>query len=256
MKKLRTSAVWTIFGFIICLFLLLWLFFTSRPSTSTSINSTMLKNSIENASDLITTEYNYAKVGKFENSHEINGWQIPFTQKNFLLTYQGQVKLGINARDLEITVRNNKVIVDCPPIEVISNTIEEESIEIYDESMNLLNPISIQDYLDFATVQKQTILKELDEKNVIEEAKAETQRSLTQLLEMIPELRENYTIEIHFSDDQPTFASSIPPEEVDENSAHSNPDTDQTESSSDLQNDSDNPDDQSVQENADQSEEK
>ncbi len=226
MKKLRTSAVWTIIGFSIGLILLLYLFFSARPSSSTQITSTMLRNSIENASDLITTEYNYAEVGKYENAHEINGWTIPFTNKNFLLTYQGQVKLGINARDLKITLRNQKVTVDCPPIEVLSNTIDEESVEIYDESMNVFNPISIQDYLNFAAAQKKAALKKIDENGVVDRAKQETERSLRQLLEMIPDIAENYTIEIRFPEqDRPLYQEDEADTEHSSDDSQDNPET-------------------------------
>lgn len=229
-RKIRTSALWTIAGFVLGIIVLLWLFFRAQPSSVTSINSTMLKNSIENASDLITTEYNYANVGKFENSHELNGWEVPFTQKNFLLTYQGQVKLGVDASQIDVSIRPGKIILDCPAIIVLSNTIDESSVEVYNESANIFNPISVRDYLNFASQEKAKILQDLDRSDVIEKAKQETERSLKQLLQMVPEIRDSYTVEVRFPDTNPPLSadeseSSRTQSDTDENS-QTEPDAD------------------------------
>lgn len=200
MKKLKTSALWTLVGIAIGILLLLWFLFTRAAVPATSITSTTLKNSLTAASDLTTTVYSYGRVGKFENSHQINGWDVPFTQKRFLLTYQGTVKLGIDTSELEIRMGSGKITINCPTVEILENTIDEKSVEVYDESMNLLNPISINDYLAFAEQEKAKAAEEVEANGVMEEAENKTRTALVQLLNMIPEIQENYTIEVTFRD--------------------------------------------------------
>ena len=68
--------------------------FFMNKQTEPEITSTLIQNRIEQASDLVTTKYHYTKVGKFENSLNLNGWSIPLTNKYFILTFEGEIQLG------------------------------------------------------------------------------------------------------------------------------------------------------------------
>ncbi len=174
------------------------MFFASRK-TEPTITSTLIQNSIEQASDLVTTKYHYSKVGKFENSLDLNGWTIPLTNKNFILTFEGEIQIGTNLSNAKVKIEDKKIIVNLDSVEVLSNTIDEESIEIYDETKNIFNPISVSDYKEFAIKQKKVALKEAKEKGLMKEAKENTQKSIKQLIQMIPEAND-YTIEINIED--------------------------------------------------------
>lgn len=50
--------------------------FFMNKQTEPEITSTLIQNRIEQASGLVTTKYHYTKVGKFENSLNLNGWSI------------------------------------------------------------------------------------------------------------------------------------------------------------------------------------
>lgn len=174
------------------------MFFASRK-TEPSITSTLIQNSIEQASDLVTTKYHYSKVGKFENSLDLNGWTIPLTTKNFILTFEGEIQIGTNLSNAKIKIKDKKIIVNLDSVEVLSNTIDEDSIEVYDETKNIFNPISVSDYKEFAIKQKKVALKEAKEKGLMKEAKENTKKSIKQLIQMIPEASD-YTIEVNIED--------------------------------------------------------
>ena len=174
------------------------MFFASRK-TEPSITSTLIQNSIEQASDLVTTKYHYSKVGKFENSLDLNGWTIPLTTKNFILTFEGEIQIGTNLSNAKIKIKDKKIIVNLDSVEVLSNTIDEDSIEVYDETKNIFNPISVSDYKEFAIKQKKVALKEAKEKGLMKEAKENTKKSIKQLIQMIPE-DSDYTIEVNIED--------------------------------------------------------
>lgn len=78
--------------------------------------------------------YNYTKVGKFSNNLTFNGWDIPLTQKSFLITYDGKLKAGVKMDKIEVAINNNIITVSIPEIEILSNEIDESSIEVYDET--------------------------------------------------------------------------------------------------------------------------
>ena len=52
--------------------------FFMNKQTEPEITSTLIQNRIEQASDLVTTKYHYTKLGKFENSLNLNGLSCTF----------------------------------------------------------------------------------------------------------------------------------------------------------------------------------
>ena len=82
--------------------------------------------------------------------------------------------------------------------EILSNEIDENSIEVYDESKNVFNPISINDYATFAKKQKEMVAEEAIENGLLSEAATKTQDAIKKYLNAIPNINENYTIEVKF----------------------------------------------------------
>ena len=81
------------------------------------ITSTALTQQLQEVNDLAVMEYNYTKVGKFENSLTLNGWNIPLTKKSFLLTYAGQLKAGVRMDQAEVDVKGKTITVLLPEVE-------------------------------------------------------------------------------------------------------------------------------------------
>lgn len=169
-----------------------------QTTSTTTITSTMLKNSLEQASDLVATKYYYSNVGKFENSHEINGWSIPFTSKSFLLTYQGEALLGIDTSKTDVKIQGDTIIVDCPAVEVLSNSIDPASVEVYDESSSIFNPISVEDFTNFEVEELEAAEQKMIEDGVLEKTQENVASCIESLFSVIPGVSETYTIEVNF----------------------------------------------------------
>lgn len=161
------------------------------------ITETTVKQKLESCSDLVTTRYHYTNVGKFENSLEINGWDIPFTGKSFVLTYSGEALLGCDMTkvNVEIHPENKAAIITLPPVEVLANTIDERSFEIYDEKTNVFNPTRVSDYQAFMTGQKEKIEKEIEKEGVMAQAETDAKDAVIQLMKL---LDTEYTFEVRF----------------------------------------------------------
>lgn len=166
------------------------------------ITSTTLSNQLIEINELAVTEYNYTKVGSFSDSLKFKGWVVPLTQKYFLITYDGYLKAGIDMKQVHIDIQDQKIILTLPDIEILSHEIDEGSIHVYDESKNIFNQISITDYATFASQQKKIIEEEAIEKGLFSETATKLDKILRQYLEMIPEVAENYTIEIQFQENR------------------------------------------------------
>ena len=203
-KKIRNARK-TILSLLFLVLFACLIFFAGMmyagKNSEPEITSTSLTQQLQEVSDLAVLEYNYTKVGKFENSLELNGWDIPLTKKSFLLTYSGKLQAGIDMSKIDIIVEDKTITVLLPDVEIISNVIDEDSIEVYDETKNIFNPISINDYKTFASNQKTMVEEEAIENGFLSEAATRAQKAIRSFLEMIPNIRDDtYTLEIQFNE--------------------------------------------------------
>lgn len=164
-------------------------------SDEPKITATGLTQQLQEIEELATMSYNYTKVGKFSDNLKFNGWDIPLTQKSFLITYNGKLKAGIKMDKIKTSIENNTIVVSIPEIEILSNEIDENSIEVYDETKNVFNPISISDYTAFAKKQKETVAEEAIENGLLSEAATKTQSTIKKYLNAIPGISDSYEIE-------------------------------------------------------------
>ena len=173
--------------------------FFANKQTEPEITSTLIQNRIEQASDLVTTKYHYTKVGKFENSLNLNGWSIPLTNKYFILTFEGEIQLGTDLSKANVEINDSTIHVTVDKPAVISNVIDESSIEVYDETKNIFNPISVSDYKAFALEQKDKALSEAKEKGLMKTAQENTKKSIKDIVSIIPNT-DDYNIEVTFKE--------------------------------------------------------
>lgn len=191
-------------GIVAIIIVCLLIFFAGTQFASNSdepkITSTGLTQQLQDIEELATLSYNYTKVGEFSNSLQFNGWDIPLTQKSFLITYDGSLKAGIKMDKIQVNISDNIITVSIPEIEILSNEIDESSIEVYDETRNIFNPISVNDYATFATSQKEAVEAEAIENGLLSEAATRTQDTIKKYLNALPGVEDNYDIEVQFID--------------------------------------------------------
>lgn len=195
MKKTITSIIFLfIFGVGIYFIGVM----SANRNSEPTITSTSISQQLVEIQKLSVLEYNYTKVGKFENSLTLNGWSIPLTKKSFLLTYSGKLQAGVNLKDAKVSINDHTIIISLPEVQILENTLDENSIEVYDESKNIFNPISVSDYTNFATKQKTEAEEEAIENGFLSEAATKTQSVIKSFLQLIPEVKEQYDMKIEF----------------------------------------------------------
>lgn len=172
----------------------------SNSGQTTTISQEEVYARLQEINELCTMEYQYSKVGEFDNSLQINGWNIPLTQKHFLLTYSGSLKAGVDLEQATVTIDDHSILVELPPVSILSHAIEEDSIEVYDESGSIFNPISVSDYAAFANQQKQVVEEEAIERGLLSQAATRTQQCIRDLILLTPEVQENYTLDVRFQE--------------------------------------------------------
>ena len=166
--------------------------------TENEISSEIIKNQILSVKELTTLKYKYTNVGSFENQSEFYGMKLPFTQKKFIISYDGEVNAGINLEEAKITLNKDdqKISINIPHAEILNHSIDEDSLTIFDEKNSIFNQLEAKDFSDFRKDEMKKVEKDLEEKGFLEEADEKTQEAIVEILKINP-LLEEYTIEFN-----------------------------------------------------------
>ena len=146
------------------------------------ITSDTLFQQLRSVSQLTTVEYHYTNMGKFEKNADLNGWTIPLTKASFILAYDGKITAGVRLDDVKIDVAQTTITITLPAAEILSHEVDESSIEVYDESNNIFNPISISDYAAFSKQQKEVMENKVIEGGLLLQARQKAGEVISQLL--------------------------------------------------------------------------
>lgn len=92
-------------------------------------------------------------------------------------------------------VSGDVVTVTLPAAEIFSNEVLEDSLEVYDETRNLFNPITIEDYTGFTADQKQSIEAKATENGLLSASAQRAETVVQEFLNMFPGM-DHYTLEI------------------------------------------------------------
>lgn len=202
MKKIQISQ--TLKNIIVIVVIAVVFFFVGKvwPSGEepTTITSDLLSQQIQVISELASVEYNYTNMGKYENQATFYGWKVPFTTKSFILSYDGKIKAGIDMSLVEVHMSGKNINISIPEAKILSHEIDEKSIEVFDETKNIFNQISITDYNQFAIDQKESMENKAKEKGLLEEAQNKAQETIKTFVESMYSSDDEYKIEIKMAE--------------------------------------------------------
>lgn len=153
-----------------------------RSEIEPEITSNLIYNKLVSAKELTTLKYHYTNMGHFENQNTFYGYKVPFTSKEFIVSYEGLINAGINLDKMKVDVGDKSIEVRIPAAEILSHEIYEDSLKVYDERESIFNRIDIEDYNDFSKDQKSEIEKKAIKKGLLKEADEESKRAIEEIL--------------------------------------------------------------------------
>ena len=159
------------------------------------ITADLLGQQLRDIQELSTVEYHYTNMGRFENQKDFYGWKVPFTTKSFIVAYDGVIKAGVDLSEMRIGVSGKTITVTMPEAKVLSHEMDEESLEVYDETHNIFNPIEIEDYTQFTADQKESIEARALDNGLLTSAAQRAENTVRGLIEALPGMEE-YTLTI------------------------------------------------------------
>lgn len=124
-----------------------------------TIDSTSIGGQFNDIAELATEEYVYSSVGKFDDEGlRLLNVRVPFTGKNFLVSYEGKVTAGIkDASQITVDVDDaaKTLTVRLPRAEVLDSTWTEGSSQVWDQTMNPINQIKVEDVTEFVDSRRE-----------------------------------------------------------------------------------------------------
>ena len=197
MKNIKRFAVLAAAVAILCL---VCFFFgkSAGKDGGTEISAVVLENKLTEISEYASLTYSYTNMAEFENSKDFYGVKLPFTTKGFIITYDGEIKAGVDLSKAEVSVSGGRITVKLPEAKILSHQIDEDSLEVFDETTSIFNPLKVTDYNTFNKEQKEKMEQKAEEKGLLTEASRKASSSIKSFIQQIA--GEEYTVEVSVSE--------------------------------------------------------
>lgn len=160
-------------------------FFGTRGSEDQveELSAVVLENQMVEMSELVSVTYAYTNMAKYESAKELYGVKLPLTTNGFILTYDGVIQAGVDLKKASVELNGTQVNVTLPEAVILSHEIDEDSVEIYDETTSIFNPFTVEDYTAFYKGQKEEMEKKAQEKGLLKDAASQAEENIKMLLE-------------------------------------------------------------------------
>lgn len=188
-----------IFGVILAIVCFAVGFFSGgREEKPPVLSSITVENQLQQISQLATIRYSYTNMGQFENSNEFYGIKLPFTTKSFIVAYDGTITAGVDLSQAKVTITDQKVTIALPAPQILSHEVDPNSLEVFDETTSIFNPITIEDYTGFQADQQGVMEDKAIQGGLLTQAKDQAEAAIGGLI--TPLLQEGQTLEITVAD--------------------------------------------------------
>jgi hypothetical protein len=148
--------------------------------------------------ELVTEEYAFTEVITYSNLKQFLGIDLPWTETNYIASYDGVVRAGIDFAAVKVTVEprddGEHLTVTLPKAEIQSTEIDPDSFILYSEKTGLGNPLSASDFNQSLTELEHDAQKNAIEKGVLDRADEQARLLIERFIQSIL-IEDTYTLE-------------------------------------------------------------
>lgn len=162
-----------------------------------------IKNEILEINELAVMEYRYRNAGAMSDHKTVNiplinkDAQVPFTEKQCVITMDGIIKAGIDAS--KATIENDEktktIIISLPESKILSNELQEDSLFVYSDEASIFNKLTAEDHNNLRKDIKDSAKEAAIENGILKQADERVRLLISNMLGQIPNFNENYKIE-------------------------------------------------------------
>ena len=162
------------------------------------ITSDQISEALTAASELVTQRYVYTNAARREaNKTWLWDWTMPFSDTSLLVTYDGEIKAGIDFSEITVDVEESTrtITVALPPSKVLNNDIPQENIQVLEVKNNLFNEVTFNDYNEFIAAEKPVMQEKAISMGLLADADREARTIIRAFLNAVPGI-DTYTLDI------------------------------------------------------------
>lgn len=162
----KSIILGTLIGFVIATILGASALFIYKKGSAESnkpvITSEFIGNKLQEISELATFQHHYRKSANYQNAKKLieslPNWRINYSVKDFTLTYEGDVKLGYNLRDIQIAIDaiTKSIEITLPEPKILSHTVNFHSINVVSANNGWFNELKFEDFKQFFIDEQKT----------------------------------------------------------------------------------------------------
>lgn len=177
-------SISTLFFAITTAILAILLMFSNRANEKDQgYDSSSVMNRISYMQELALVRYNYTGVISYRDYRKLFNLNVPLTDKYFLLKYNGYIKAGVDFSHIKVNVINpTDVHVSIPKPKILDTVVDENSMEVFNESENAFNPLKMNDYKEALIREKEVMTKDAIKQGIHEQATEQAKLTLSTLL--------------------------------------------------------------------------
>ena len=155
----------------------------------------VMSTEIKGIGELATVNYLFTNAARFTDSKQIKNWNIPFTEKSFIVKWDGEIRAGVMVDEVEIVVDADemKVTVYIPAAQIFSYSVT--NAEVLDENNNIWNQITVDDKLKFDAKTEAEMRERAIQSGLLEEAQESAEEIIVKLFTANKMISEQYSIE-------------------------------------------------------------
>lgn len=183
-KKIKISLI--LLPLIILGIVLYFSIYKYKNNQNIYKDTTKVINTINQVLDINTVKYNYSNVITVKKDKSINEIKIPFTEKSFVVKYDGIINAGVRPENIKVLKNDGKDIsIEVKKCEILDHYIDDENFYIYDIKNSIFNKLNVQEVIDDVNKYKKDYEKKLIQEGFMDEVKSNTKSSIENILKNI-----------------------------------------------------------------------
>ncbi len=140
-----------------------------RPGITANITAFGLKN----IGELATQSGYFTSVQTIQSNRELFGIEIPGSRSNYIFSYDGVIKAGLNFSDIDISADDlqRKIRIRLPEIKILSIEIDENSFKLYNQAESILTPLRTDEVNQALSKLKSKVRETAEANGIMENAR-------------------------------------------------------------------------------------
>lgn len=178
-KQKKIKKVHILLPIFILMITAIYLIYKYNINKKIYMEDSRVLNTISQVLEVNTVRYNYSNIITIKKDKSINDIKIPFTEKSFIVKYNGVVNGGITSKDIKIIKNDGKdITIEVKAPRILQHYIDDKNIYIYDVKSSIFNKLEVQEVLNDINKYKNEYEKKLIEEGFLEEVKLKTNTGL------------------------------------------------------------------------------